>query len=177
MGNLSKHFSKWEFECACGTCGYGLNEGDVDPQLIEKLELIRKFFGSPVTITNGGGCRCEKEARAIYRKQHKPFNPKSQHLFGRAADIAVVIPGRLNWTSDNPRPYKKRLPPIEVARFADSIMWFEDLVDGGKSYPKVKVKKTGGIIVYPTFVHIDVRPGKAYRWGLKVEKRGMNSRR
>lgn len=82
MGDISKHFSRSEFACKCG-CGYNT----VDAQLLAILEDLRETVQSPITITSG--CRCAAHnAREGGAKN-------SQHLYGRAADIAVqgVSPG------------------------------------------------------------------------------------
>lgn len=80
MGDLSKHFSKHEFACKCG-CGFGLKDGDVNPDLINRLEEIRTYFGKPISILSG--CRCKKHNTKIGGAEH------SQHLLGTAADIIV----------------------------------------------------------------------------------------
>lgn len=73
---LSPYFSRSEFACQCG-CGYNT----VDAQLIEALNNVREHFGAAVTITSAA--RCEKHNNAV------GGSPKSQHRFGRAADIQV----------------------------------------------------------------------------------------
>ena len=76
MGDLSKHFNRSEFECKC-KCGFDT----VDAELITVLEDVRAYFNSPITINSGS--RCKKHNKAIGGK------PSSQHLLGKAADIAV----------------------------------------------------------------------------------------
>ena len=76
MGDISKHFSRYEFACKCG-CGYDT----VDAELITVLEDVRAYYDRPVTINSG--CRCEKHNGNI------GGGKKSQHLTGRAADIRV----------------------------------------------------------------------------------------
>ena len=73
---ISKHFTRWEFECKCG-CGYDT----VDTQLIATLEAVREHFGRPVVITSG--CRCEAYNERVGGSK------KSQHKLGRAADIVI----------------------------------------------------------------------------------------
>lgn len=81
MITLSKHFNKFEFACKCG-CGFGLQDGDINPKLIERLEEIRSHFGKPIKILSG--CRCEKHNKKVGGAK------LSQHLLGNAADIIVV---------------------------------------------------------------------------------------
>ena len=76
MGDLklSAHFSRSEFACKCG-CGFDT----VDVKLIQVLEAIRSAVGKPLIIKSG--CRCLSHNIRVGGAK------KSQHLFGRAADI------------------------------------------------------------------------------------------
>lgn len=76
MGDLSKHFSSWEFNCK-NNCGFD----EISLDTIEVLELIREYFGKPITINSG--CRCPEYNKAVGGA------PNSQHLKGKAADIVV----------------------------------------------------------------------------------------
>ena len=80
MGDISEHFSRWEFKCP--DCDFDV----VDKELLQVLEWVRIRFGKRVTINSA--CRCEKHNKKV------GGSPKSQHLFGKAADIVVedVIP-------------------------------------------------------------------------------------
>ena len=71
-----KYFTREEFQCSCG-CGFDT----VDYELAEVLDDVRTFFKSPVVINSG--CRC------ISRNHTIGGSAKSQHLYGRAADIVV----------------------------------------------------------------------------------------
>ena len=52
MGNISKHFSDYEFACpCCGVC-------KVSEKFLIKLDKLRGLLGRAVTITSG--CRCVK---------------------------------------------------------------------------------------------------------------------
>lgn len=73
---ISTHFDRSEFACKCG-CGFDT----VDIELIDVLERVRSFFNAPVTINSA--CRCPAHNESV------GGSPKSQHLFGRAADIVV----------------------------------------------------------------------------------------
>lgn len=73
MGNLTKHFSKWEFECSCG-CKYD----QMQVEFVMCLQRVREKFG-PITINSG--CRCEPYNRSV------GGSPQSSHLRGLAADI------------------------------------------------------------------------------------------
>jgi uncharacterized protein YcbK (DUF882 family) len=96
MGDLSKHFSRSEFECKCG-CGYDT----VDSKLIELLEKIRTRLAKPIKITSG--CRCHEHNAKV------GGSLRSQHKLGRAADIIVTD-----------------VDPAVVYRVAEELMRDED---------------------------------------------------
>lgn len=114
---LSPHFRVREFACKDGSDPVFLS-----PRLVELLEQVRIHFDAPVTVTSG--YRTPSHNRAT-----PGASPRSQHLYGRAADIRVR--GRT---------------PAQVAAYAETLL-----------------PDSGGIGVYPGFVHLDVRPAKS-RW-------------
>jgi zinc D-Ala-D-Ala carboxypeptidase len=73
MGDLSRNFSRPEFECSCG-CGYD----QIQLALVEKLQRVRDNFG-PMTINSG--CRCAPHNRSV------GGSPQSPHLQGLGVDI------------------------------------------------------------------------------------------
>lgn len=74
MGDLSRHFSRWEFDCPhCGQLG------TIDPVLLIVLERLRAKLGRPLVIVSGFRCP-EYNARV-------GGISTSQHLYGRAADL------------------------------------------------------------------------------------------
>lgn len=75
MGDLSRHFSRTEFECQCG-CG----KDTIDAELIRILEALRELYG-PISINSG--VRCEEHNKAV------GGSPGSKHLIGKAADFVV----------------------------------------------------------------------------------------
>lgn len=76
MGDLSKDFSRHEFACKCG-CGFDT----VDAETLQVLQDLRDWFKKPITINSG--CRCSDYNTKIGGSK------RSQHMFGRAADISV----------------------------------------------------------------------------------------
>ncbi len=67
-------------------------------------------------------------------------SPSSQHLLGKAADIVV-----------------QGMSPIEIAQIIENLI-------------KKGVLKEGGIGIYDTFVHYDIR-GKKARWDFRLKKK------
>ena len=79
---LSQHFFRVEFTCGCG-CGYDT----VDAELLGILEKIRTYFSRinfhSTELTINSAARCQKHNKKVGGM------PSSQHLLGKAADIAV----------------------------------------------------------------------------------------
>lgn len=117
---LSPHFDSSEFACHCG-CGFGNSVGDVNPQLLTVLEVLRIHFATPVQIVSG--CRCRDHNAAVGGAE------KSEHLHGLAADIKLA-----------------GITPKKIAAFAETLL-----------------PQRGGIGIYTSWTHVDVRPGMA-RW-------------
>jgi len=87
MGDLSEHFSEWEFACKRTCCG---SSSPVSSRLIRGLELFREMLQSPgmpeVSVTINSGFRCNKHNKRVGGSEN------SQHTKARAADIKK-IPG------------------------------------------------------------------------------------
>lgn len=77
MGDLSKNFSRIEFECNCKQCGFDT----VDVELLKILQWLREVTGKVIYITSA--CRCP------VHNANEGGSIHSQHLYGRAADIVV----------------------------------------------------------------------------------------
>lgn len=76
MGDLSEHFSAWEFRCKDGS------EHPIDPKLLTMLELVRAHFGGkPVLVTSG--------YRSPEYNQRIGGATNSYHTKGMAADFAI----------------------------------------------------------------------------------------
>ena len=111
------HFKVREFACKDGS-----DPVFVSPRLANVLEAIRTHFGAPVTITSGYRTPAHNAAT-------RGSSPRSQHLYGLAADIQV-----------------EGAAPAAVAAYAETLL-----------------PDAGGIGIYDTFTHIDVRSQKS-RW-------------
>jgi len=76
-----KYFKRSEFACKCGKhCnGYPVEPAE---DLVKLLDQIRAHFGKPCIVNSG--IRCEKHNTAVGGAS------ASQHLYGKAADIATI---------------------------------------------------------------------------------------
>ena len=79
---INTYFDRSEFACSCG-CGFDT----VDAELIKVLTDVREHFSAAVTINSSA--RCDNH------NAHVGGGDKSQHKYGRAADIVLsgVVPG------------------------------------------------------------------------------------
>ena len=60
MGNLTEHFSAWEFKCPCSECKK--KKIHINLYLVQKLEEIREVIGNlPIDITSGVRCKAENK--------------------------------------------------------------------------------------------------------------------
>ena len=75
MGDLTKNFSRYEFECPC--CG----KDSIDLELVKELQVLRDFMGCPLRINSG--IRCDRHNAAVGGSK------RSQHLLGLAADVRI----------------------------------------------------------------------------------------
>ena len=78
---LSKNFVRKEFACKCG-CKLGMNDGDINLELVRVVQDVRDHFGKPVVINSG--------LRCAFHNSRVGGAPKSQHLLGTAADIRIA---------------------------------------------------------------------------------------
>lgn len=91
--SLSANFKSSEFACkGSGCCSTVL----IDEKLVKYLQMIREFFGKPITITSAYRC-------AIHNRNVGGATG-SRHSKGQAADIVV-----------------RDVAPAEVAKYAESI--------------------------------------------------------
>lgn len=79
MGDLTKNFSRKEFQCKCGCKKIGSSPKFMDG--VKKLQQIRDKLGVPLVINSAH--RCPKHNAAVGGA------PQSRHKFGDAFDVAV----------------------------------------------------------------------------------------
>lgn len=125
---LSEHFRLHEFACKDGQDFVA-----IDPKLVALLENIRKHCDGEAVHINSAF------RTASYNRTLPGSASKSQHLYGRAADIWV------GHYDKQRRPVRTKTPE-QVAAIAEMY-----------------IGASGGIGIYGTFTHIDVRNGSA-RW-------------
>ena len=76
MGDLTKDFSAWEFECHCG-CG----QRHISPLLVAGAQSLRDRIDGPVTVTSGYRC-----PRHPVEAGKEPSEKASFHVLGFAFD-------------------------------------------------------------------------------------------
>lgn len=81
MGDLTKDFSRREFECNPKKCGCGYDR--IDPRVVEMCQVIRDALGAPLKINSA--CRCEKHNKAVGGVDD------SYHTKGLAADLSCNL--------------------------------------------------------------------------------------
>lgn len=112
FGDLTTHFSKWEFKCPCVKCKR--KKVRVADLLLFKLEMLRNSLGAkPITIISGN--RCSEYNDEI------DGHPNSAHLTGEAADVKV-----------------KGVKPIDVGLVAEEIGGMR--IGIGKTYVHLDVR-------------------------------------
>lgn len=83
MGDLSKHFSRWEFKCKGENCCGG--SAPVEFHLLVGLEELRErvsgILGKDTPLSINSGFRCVKHNKRVGGAEN------SQHLYGTATDI------------------------------------------------------------------------------------------
>lgn len=91
IGGKKTNFQIKEFACKDGS-----DLIKVDDELVEKLQIMREYFGNAIIINSG--------YRNTIHNKNVGGSPTSQHLLGKAADIVV-----------------RGHTPKEVAEFAKKI--------------------------------------------------------
>ncbi len=137
---LTKNFNIKEFECKgkckdCdNNCSMPLNVYENIIKLAQQLQFLRDYTGRPITVNSAyRSPEHNEKIGGAYKMIDGKRIETSQHVFGKAADIAI-----------------ESLKPAEVYRI------IEDLIDMGEMLQ-------GGLGLYDTFVHYDIRKTKA-RW-------------
>ena len=81
------YFTTEEFACPC-MCGFGSEEKDIDPDLIQTLNMVRTLYGKPMVVTSGARCKAyNARVGGLVDSAHLPHPGTSQC---RAVDIFVT---------------------------------------------------------------------------------------
>jgi uncharacterized protein YcbK (DUF882 family) len=83
---MGSYFTTHEFKCPCD-CGFGSEEKHIDPDLIEKLNMVRMIYGKPMVVTSGA--RCEDYNRQVGGVEDSAHLPHPATRQCRAVDILV----------------------------------------------------------------------------------------
>ena len=81
MGDLTKNFSRSEFECKCGCKTFNL-----DHLLLFGLQDLRDFFGHEIFILSG--CRCVPHNEKVHGAKHS-YHIATASKVCMAADIKI----------------------------------------------------------------------------------------
>jgi uncharacterized protein YcbK (DUF882 family) len=129
---LSKNLMRQEMACSCG-CGFDT----VDAFLVDVLQDITDYFGkeykesAKLIITGGNRCKSHNDA---LRKQGVHTSPRSQHLYGRAADFKIFIG-------------KEQVQPRDISLMLNE-QWGDEICIG----------------IYSNRLHVDTRTNGGKRW-------------
>ena len=138
MGDLSRHFSAWEFNCRCKKC----ESKPIALSTLLALELLHVSlameFKQWIVIDIESAYRCP-----AYNATIPGASPRSKHIQSIAADVKCYA------ISDDSQRAKVQIPPWECADIMNIL--FPNSLGIGK---------------YDTFTHIDTRERFA-RWDFR----------
>jgi len=132
MSDLTKNLSRIEFKCPCG-CGFDTVDFDL-PYLIQGIvdHFQRRNQEMDIRVRINSGARCVEHNKAV------GGGDKSQHLYGKAADMVIY----------------------------DKLSGKDIHADDVADYLEEKYNTSKGIGRYNGRTHIDCRPNKA-RWDVR----------
>jgi len=142
VGDLTRNFSRAEFACKCG-CGFDTVDFNLVHGLQDIVVLLEAYYGETIEVVAviNSGCRCENHNAAEGGAR------KSQHLYGRGADV-VFLTLAYSWD--------KGAVPVEIV---DSMVTqLNEMSAKGGSPNQLSIG------IYSDRVHIDSRTGPAARW-------------
>lgn len=133
-GYVTTNFKRHEFACKDG-CG---GKFYVSPELAKVLQRLRERVGTAIIITSG--MRCKKHNAASNGAK------KSKHLLSKG----VLLASDITYADE-----KKRTPAgmMKLYILADKLLT-DNLEDS----------RTGGLGLYPTWLHVDTRKETGVRW-------------
>jgi len=84
--DIESRFTTGEFKCKCD-CGFGSVPEHIDPNLINKLNMMRILYEEPMVVTSGA--RCHEYNDKIGGEPESAHLPHSITSQCRAADIYI----------------------------------------------------------------------------------------
>ena len=85
MGDISEHYSGWEFNCVGDEC-LGHDRGRPSTKLLAVLEALRALIGRPIHITSGYRCpQHNAEVGGVFPSEHTEDDDITN-----AADVACL---------------------------------------------------------------------------------------
>ena len=125
---MTENFKKEEFDSNCG-CEMPINVYHNIVKVANQLQVLRNEIQKPIKVNSAYRSECWNAKIGGAHKIDKKGNriETSQHVFGRAADIAV-----------------KGMTPVEVAEVIERLISNGDMLQGA-------------IGIYSSFVHYDIR--------------------
>jgi uncharacterized protein YcbK (DUF882 family) len=133
MDDITENFSLHEFACQDGTPYPQEWITDRLRVICAGLEVVREAWGGPLRVISGFRTVEYNEAR---RRQSAGVAKNSQHIYGRAADVAPLF-----------------ATPSEVDRLHRLTL---------SLYRDGKLPMLGGLGIYPGWIHFDIRPNTGH---------------
>lgn len=124
MGDLTNNFSRKEFACKCG-CGFDTVDIKTILALQSCVDHYKSTTNKTVSMTINCGCRCKKHndsLRALFvsskGKQGEDTAPNSQHIYGRAADIMLMVDHKQVSAKEVSAYFKENFKELSVGTYA-----------------------------------------------------------
>ncbi len=143
MGDISKHFSVWEWECACKLCDHEYPRSSIIFLLEWGIGEFQDVHpGKKISVKVSGGNRCPDHNEDVQKEDNPgyvPWSSKSRHMKRDAGDVKFYVNG-------------KQIPPKAIYNLYNIY------------YPTML-----GLGQYDDRTHIDVRLIRA-RWDKRTKK-------
>lgn len=119
--------------CECG-CGFDTVDAVLVDVLQETVNFFEKIYNTTAVLIITGGNRCTKHNDAL-REKGIHTSPRSQHLYGRAADFKLFIRN------------KEQVQPAEIRAYLND-QWGDGVSIG----------------LYSNRLHVDTRTDGGKKW-------------
>jgi len=139
MGDLSLHFSRWEFFCKCGKCKYS-KDVLVHKKLLRACQTLRDLEG--VSLTINSGARCEARNKATPGSAKRSLHIPREASWGQAGEKQMV------------------LHAVDITFSDPSYRTPENIV---RLYVRADQQLPNGLALYHGRIHMDFRYGGRWR--------------